>query len=402
MKRAIASNPRAHTAALLSRRCSATLALNRPPPPSAQQSPPQSALARPHRLNGNDAAVSWDAEVFEALTREAHEVRATSPHAFERTDSDATQSATDEVVTTAFIRSAVPWSPGYRSHISAKAQKLFQDVSSLNIKYDRGGKGGEGLLDVPQILSTLDAHPDYPRFYSEKDRSALLEASDAVQQRMRIKVSMQYMDHALRIPKNANSPHPILDIVLPVVDEVDDVAGEADPSNQNRYSPLDGLLHKYEMLLGYMSINCSSHCRYCYRSDLFNGVSDKSRANVDQIALYTRRYNYLIENAIQASGVRDPESGLMIHEETGETLLPIREILFSGGDPLTLPNQSLLRYMVLMAESSIRTIRFGTKEFIFNPARFDAAFFGMLDAFHEAYPESPRKRKFWKKKGRCV
>ena len=136
-----------------------------------------------------------------------------------------------------------------------------------------------------------------------------------------------------------------------------------------------------------ISINCSAHCRYCYRSDLFNGISSKSRANIDIIALYARRYNALIEDAVERFGVRAPDTGLMVHKETGESLLPVREILFSGGDPLTLPNSTLARYMVLMAESGIRTCRFGTKEFQFNPARFDENFFATLDAFHTQYPE---------------
>jgi ferredoxin len=73
--------------------------------------------------------------------------------------------------------------------------------------------------------------------------------------------------------------------------------------------------------------------------------------------------------------------------ESGEPLLPLTEILLSGGDPLTLPNATLARYLVLMAESGIRTVRLGSKEMAFNPSRFDDALFSTFDLFHQNYPD---------------
>ena len=117
------------------------------------------------------------------------------------------------------------------------------------------------------------------------------------------------------------------------------------------------------------SINCSSHCRYCYRSDLFNGSSGKSKADLSAVAKYVKSYNRLIEEA-SAHGSWDPDGGVTV-SATGEPLIPLREILLSGGDPMTLPNSTLARYLVLMAEAGIKTIRFGSKELAFNPTRFD-------------------------------
>lgn len=270
--------------------------------------------------------------------------------------------------------------------LSAHGTQFLEKVRQTNIKYDRGGKAGEGYLGVQEVLRELDNDANHPEYYSPEQRERLQSASADVQARMRIKISKQYLDHALHIPENAVNPNPILDIVMPSADEVADQLGESDPSNQNRYSPMDGLLHKYEMLLAYVSINCSSHCRYCYRSDLFSGISEKSKGDMDGIATYARTYNQLIGEAQKEFGVRDSDSGMLVHRENGETLLPIREILFSGGDALTLPNSTIARYLAMMAESGLKTVRFGTKEFIFNPSRFDANFFSMLDDFHEAYP----------------
>jgi L-lysine 2,3-aminomutase/ferredoxin len=233
-------------------------------------------------------------------------------------------------------------------------------------------------------LKELDDRPDYPKYYSEKDRAALMAAADDVQYRMRIKLSKEYWDHCMKIPPNAKHPNPILNVVMPQAEEVDDLAGEADPSNQTRYSSVPGLLHKYEMCLAYMSINCSSHCRYCYRSDLFNGISKKSKADIDRIGSYIRTYNEMLRDAQSTHGCT--HDGVTVHKHTRESLLPIREILFSGGDPLTLPSLTLARYMAVMAESGIKVIRIGTKEIVFNPGRFDEEFFAMLDKFHSMYP----------------
>jgi len=108
---------------------------------------------------------------------------------------------------------------------------------------------------------------------------------------------------------------------------------------------------------------------------------------MDGIATYARTYNQLIGEAQKKFGVQDRDSGMLVHKENGETLLPIREILFSGGDALTLPNSTIACYLAMMAESGLKTVRFGTKGFLFNPSRFDANIFSMLDDFHEAYPD---------------
>jgi len=137
----------------------------------------------------------------------------------------------------------------------------------------------------------------------------------------------------------------------------------------------------------YSAINCSSHCRYCYRSDLFNGISEKSKADVGKVYEYVRSYNQKISELIKTEGVMDMDTGLWVHRASKENLLPIQEALLSGGDPLTLPNSTLGRYMALLADAGVRQIRLGTKEFVFHPERFDVNFFCMLDCFHRAYPD---------------
>lgn len=268
--------------------------------------------------------------------------------------------------------------------LSKRGQSFLNQIHSqnLNKKYSRGGNNGEGYIRVEELVELAGNG-----YYDDEERKELLEKSKDVQERMRVKVSKPYLNHALNVPKNAKAPNPILKIVMPDIHEIDDLSGEIDPSNQNRYSPLPGLLHKYEMLLAFTSINCSSHCRYCYRLDLFSGVSGKSKADMLVIAAYIKTFNEMIDDAIKNHGRWDEKTGLWVHRETNEPLLHVREILFSGGDPMTLPNATIARYMALMADAGIKTIRIGTKELVFNPSRFDGAFWKMMDLFHETYPE---------------
>jgi hypothetical protein len=96
------------------------------------------------------------------------------------------------------------------SGLSAKGDKLLKHVASFNRRYSRGGAAGEGYLTLPQILSELKAREKTAeKFYSPDAADKLLNASEAVQNRMRIKISEEYLLHCLRTPANAQKPHPV-------------------------------------------------------------------------------------------------------------------------------------------------------------------------------------------------
>ena len=179
-----------------------------------------------------------------------------------------------------------------------KGRSFLRAAEIFNIKYDRGGQKGEGYVGVREVLETTKAGSPKDHTDDVRDRE-LLRLGPDIQQQMRVKVSDAYMRHALEaLPEGALEPSPILKVVLPDEREVlYREVGEVDPSNQNKYSPMPGLLHKYNMLLAMTSINCSSHCRYCYRSDLFNGSSGKSKADIAAVAQYVKAYNRQISEA---------------------------------------------------------------------------------------------------------
>jgi lysine 2,3-aminomutase len=202
-------------------------------------------------------------------------------------------------------------------------------------------------------------------FYSKQELDALLKAG--VSDRLPPRATRYYMDLASRSPALTN-------LIKARPEETDDLSGQRDPSNQLKYSPVPGLLHKYEIVLLYVVRACSSWCRYCYRSDFLTGKTEKDIGSIHEITEYIRNHN------IKAAAHNKP--GMSVDQE----IIPIREALLSGGDPMVLSNRNLFDYMHGLAEAGVRMIRIGTKELAFFPERFDKNFLEMLDLFHELHP----------------
>jgi lysine 2,3-aminomutase len=77
------------------------------------------------------------------------------------------------------------------------------------------------------------------------------------------------------------------------------------------YSPVEGLLHKYEMGLMYVVSTCSAHCRFCYREELISRkeierhdgtVAKKGLAQIPDVVGYIKKHNAEVE----ANGGRAP------------------------------------------------------------------------------------------------
>ncbi len=215
-------------------------------------------------------------------------------------------------------------------------------------------------------------------FYTSGEIDALRILKDTdrdVESRMPVKMTKHYFD----IAKQSES---VQKIVKASPEETEDLCGSEDPGYQMDYSPVEGLLHKYEMGLMYVISTCSSHCRFCYREELIarkdverhdGTVAKKKLAQIPEIIHYIKEHN----EAVQLNGG--------IHPETGREKL--REILLSGGDPMVLANSKIAAWLSALAENGIEAIRIGTKEMAFYPERFDDSFLDMLDKWHATYPE---------------
>ncbi|MDC0384695.1 hypothetical protein OAM85_00510 [bacterium] len=235
-----------------------------------------------------------------------------------------------------------------------------------------------------QILNGLDpfingtAPDDMADFYSQGELEQLIQIRGTerdIETRMPVKMTRHYFEMAKHSPA-------LQSLVKASPDETLNLQGSEDPGYQMDYSPVEGLLHKYEMGLMYVISTCSAHCRFCYREELIarkdierqdGTVEKKGLAQVKEITDYVRAHNA----AVEANGGIHPESG---REK-------LREVLLSGGDPMVLPNGKLAAWFTALAEAGVEAIRLGTKELAFYPDRFDDAFLSMLDRFHEVYPD---------------
>ncbi len=258
------------------------------------------------------------------------------------------------------------------AYVPSDREKTFLD-SVESAKYDRQ------IITGLQKFATGKVPEDMQGFYSAQELQALdaLKGTDQdVEARMPVKITRHYFDLA----KNSK---PIQVLVKASPSETFDMDGSADPGKQMDYSPVEGLIHKYELGLIYVVGTCSAHCRFCYREELIarkeverpdGTVAAKGMAQIADIVDYVKEHNRIVAE----NGGRHPQTG---RER-------LREILMSGGDPMVLANKNIAAWFAALSEVGIESIRLGTKELAFYPDRFDATFFDMLDKFHVTYPQT--------------
>lgn len=259
--------------------------------------------------------------------------------------------------------------PGFET--SEKLQLFLKSIDKG--KYDRQITAG-----IDKFVNNVVAE-DMQGFYSADELSALVEIKGTdrdIESRMPVKITRHYFEQA----KNSLA---MQQLIKASPAETFDLAGSQDPGKQMNYSPVEGLLHKYEIGLIYVASTCSAHCRFCYREELIakkdvarpdGAMAPKGLAKVDEICAYVVEHNQIVKD----------NGGL--HPETGREKL--REILMSGGDPMVLSNKIIGNWWASLSEAGVENIRLGTKELAFFPDRFDDAFFDMLDRFHENYPRT--------------
>jgi len=163
----------------------------------------------------------------------------------------------------------------------------------------------------------------------------------------------------LRVPKpyldkieKGNINDPLLLQVLPQKSEHNTVSGfTSDPLNEDQYSPVKGLIHKYKSrVLLISSSACAINCRYCFRRT-FPYSEHKQSKNDWQAAL-----NYIRNN---------PQ---------------INEVILSGGDPLTHNNDYLFWLLSEIDEiDHIKRIRIHSRLLTSLPQRVDIDFLHGLE-----------------------
>jgi EF-P beta-lysylation protein EpmB len=160
----------------------------------------------------------------------------------------------------------------------------------------------------------------------------------------------------LRVPRSfvqrirpGDPRDPLLLQVLPVLAELEDTCGyTADPVEDLGSAAAPGVLQKYSgRALLIASGACAVHCRYCFRRHFPYGAENASAAGW--------------QAAIEWLGARTD----------------VREVILSGGDPLSLSDRRLTTLSTALETlPHIRRLRLHTRQPVVLPERVDA---GLLD-----------------------
>ena len=147
--------------------------------------------------------------------------------------------------------------------------------------------------------------------------------------------------------------------VVPTFYEMIAGEGEAsDPLSEEHYSPVPNIVHRYpDRVLFLVTGFCSTYCRYCTRSHMV--AKDKCHIG---IKAWTPALEYIRNH---------PE---------------VRDVLISGGDPLTMPDTHI-EYLLenLRQIKHVEIIRMGTKVPAVLPQRITRTLTNILKKYHPLF-----------------
>lgn len=152
---------------------------------------------------------------------------------------------------------------------------------------------------------------------------------------------------------------PIRAMIIPTAQELtEDGQQMADPLGERQHSPTPRIVHRYpDRVLFLITDTCGVYCRYCLRKH-FTG-KDEALISADE---YQSALNYIREND------------------------GIREVILSGGDPLTLSDGRLIKVLEdLKAISHIELVRVGTRMPVICPMRITDELVQAMKSFHPIY-----------------
>jgi len=150
---------------------------------------------------------------------------------------------------------------------------------------------------------------------------------------------------------------PLRRTVVPVSREFVHVEGEAaDPLGEDEDSPVPGVVHRYpDRVLFLATGHCSTYCRYCTRSRIVGSERENSFGENH----WERAIEYI------------------------EATPTVRDVLVSGGDPLTLSDEKLESLLSRLRRiPHVEMLRIGTKAPVVLPQRITPALTRMLKRYH--------------------
>ena len=221
-------------------------------------------------------------------------------------------------------------------------ERLFPGVSSL--------EWNNWQWQIRNSFSTL----------KELEKFLLLSPEEKTISDREINLPMRITPYYASLLDRNNPQQALRRTVVPVIDELIVSPGEeSDPLSEGHDSPVDLIVHRYpDRVLFLITGICSVYCRYCTRSHMV-GKKEKSHPNLSKI-----------DAAIEY---------ITNHPE-------VRDVLLSGGDPLTM-SDNRLEYILtrLRAIKHVEIIRIGTKVPVVLPQRITSELVKKLKKYHPLY-----------------
>ena len=197
------------------------------------------------------------------------------------------------------------------------------------------------------------------RIRSLSQLEAMLQLSDAeraVLQRPEGKLPVSITPYYMSLLAPADETQPLRRTVVPTAGELVQLPGESDdPLGEEHQSPVPGLVHRYpDRVLLLLSDFCSTYCRYCTRSRVVgHGGITPARSRLQSALDYIRA---------------NPQ---------------VRDVLLSGGDPLTLGDDRLEWILSRLRQiPHVEVVRIGTKVPAVLPQRVTPKLVRMLRRYH--------------------
>jgi len=205
-----------------------------------------------------------------------------------------------------------------------------------------------------QIRHSVKSITELNRFLYLNNDELACDHSDLVN--LPIRITPYY----LSLLSQGESQQALRRSVVPVKEELYISQGEnTDPLCEEHSSPVPNLVHRYpDRVLFLITGFCSTYCRYCTRSHM---VAQEDKLHLGKNTLEPA-FQYITDH---------PE---------------IRDVLLSGGDPLTL-GDSYLEYILsrLRAIPHVEIVRIGTKVPVVLPQRITPGLVNMLSKYHPVW-----------------
>ena len=206
-----------------------------------------------------------------------------------------------------------------------------------------------------QLRNSLKTQQDFAKFFELLDDEAqAFQANAAEKTIFNVRTTPYYASLCGQDPKD-----PLRRILMPSALELQMGAqAQLDPLGERRNNPAPRIIHRYpDRALFLVTDICSVYCRYCTRKHFTGG---------EQAFIKEDEYSQALAYLKQHKG--------------------IREVILSGGDPLTLGDAQLARVLTdLRAMEHIEIIRIGTRMPVVCPMRITPALIEVLKPHRPIY-----------------